>query len=67
MSREPIKDRNFRTIGYIESTPDGKRKAIDSNFRILGYYNPNRSVTLDTNFRVIANGDVLSGLIYDKR
>jgi hypothetical protein len=67
MSREAIKDTNFRTIGYIETMPDGKRKASDTNFRTLGYYDPKRNVTQDSNFRTIANGDVLSGLIYNTR
>ena len=64
MSREAIKDKNFRTIGYIETMPDGKQKALDANFRTLGHYDPKRNVTQDTNFRTIAQGNVLSGLVY---
>jgi hypothetical protein len=67
MSRETIKDNSFRTIGYIETMPDGKRKALDASFRTLGYFDPKRNVTQDGSFRTIANGDVLSGLIYNKR
>ena len=65
MSRETIKDRNFRTLGYIETLSGGKKKALDANLRTLGYYDPKRNVTQDANLRTVANGDVLSGLIYD--
>jgi hypothetical protein len=64
MSREAIKDKNFRTIGYVETMSDGKQKALDANCRRLGYYDPKRNVTQDANFRTIAQGNVLAGLIY---
>jgi hypothetical protein len=64
MSRETIKDRNLRTIGYVETMSDGKQKALDVNLRTLGYYDPKRNVTQDTNLRTIAQGNVLAGLIY---
>lgn len=66
MSRTAIKDRNFRTLGYIETMPDGRQKALNANFRTLGYYDPHRDVTTDANFRTIAQGNVLSALIYDE-
>ncbi|MBL0404452.1 hypothetical protein JKG68_10775 [Microvirga aerilata] len=66
MSRTAIKDRNFRTLGYIETMPDGRQKALNANFRTLGYYDPRRDVTTDANFRTIAQGNVLSALIYDE-
>ena len=64
MSREAIKDKNFRTLGYIETMSDGKQKALDTNFRTLGTYDPKRNITQDTNFRTIAQGNVRAGLIY---
>jgi hypothetical protein len=64
MGRETIKDRDYRTIGYVETTPDGKKKAIDVNFRTLGYYDPKRNITTDLDFHIIAQGDVLSALIF---
>jgi hypothetical protein len=65
MGRRAIKDRNFRVLGYIETTPDGRQKALNANFRTLGYYDPRRDVTTDPNFRIIARGNVLSALVYD--
>jgi hypothetical protein len=66
MSRQAIKDKQFRTIGYIETMSDGKQKALDPQFRTLGYYDPKRNVTQDPQFRTLANGNVLSGLIYNR-
>jgi len=63
MARQAIKDKNYRIIGYIETMPDGKRKAVDAGFRTLGFYDPKRNVTQDKNYQRIAEGDVLSALI----
>lgn len=64
MSKEAIKDKYNRLIGYIETMPDGKKKAFDKYNRPLGHYDPKRKVTQDNYNRTIANGDVLSSLIY---
>ncbi len=64
MSQETIRDASYRTIGYIETMPDGQKKALDSTYRILGYYDPKRNVTLDPTYRTVANGHVLSSLIF---
>ena len=64
MSIETITDKNHRTVGYIETMSDGKKKASDKIFYTLGYYYPKQNVTQDKNFRTIANGDVLSSLIF---
>ena len=66
MSRTPIKGKNYRTLGYIETMSDGKQKALDANFRTLGYYDPRYDDTKDANYRLIARGNVLSGLIFDR-
>lgn len=65
MSRTAIRDRNYRTLGYIETMPDGRQKALNANYRTLGYYDPDRDVTMDANYRTIARGNVLSALIFD--
>jgi len=64
VSRQAIKDKQFRTIGYIETMNDGKQKALDPQFRTLGHFDPKRNVTQDPQFRTIANGNVLAGLIF---
>lgn len=65
MSREAIKDRNYRTLGYIKTMSDGRQKALDSNYRTLGYYDPRQHVTKDANYRTISHGNVLAALIFD--
>jgi len=67
MSRQEIKDKNYRTIGYIETMSDGKQKALDASYRTLGYFDPRTNVTQDVSYRTIAQGNVLSGLIFDTR
>jgi len=66
MSRQAIKDQQFRIIGYIETINDGKQKALDAQSRTLGYYDPKRNATQDAQFRTLATGNVLSGLIYKR-
>ncbi len=65
MSRETIKDRYQRTLGYIITEPGGRQKAVDAAQRTLGYYYPHQDVTKDAGMRWIAHGNVLASLIYD--
>ena len=67
MNRQTIKDREQRTLGYIETLSDGRQKATDVANRPLGLFDARRNVTLPPDNRILANGNVLSGLIYDKR
>lgn len=64
MGREAIKDSNNHTLGYIEDLGGGKLKAVDDSNRTVGYYDPQSNNTVDANNRMIANGNVLSALIY---
>ncbi|HCB99618.1 MAG TPA: hypothetical protein DEP42_00105 [Ruminococcaceae bacterium] len=64
MSRQELRDNNYNIMGYIDK--DGDRyTAYDRNYNIVGYYQDGR--TYDRNWTIVANGDVLSGLIYDAR
>lgn len=65
MSREAIKDRYQRTLGYIVTEPSGRQKALDAAQRTLGYYYPEQDVTKDARQRTIAHGNVLASLIYE--
>lgn len=64
MSRETIKDRYQRTLGYIVTESSGRRKALDAAQRTLGYYDPHQDVTKDSGQRTIAHGNVLASLIF---
>jgi hypothetical protein len=66
MSIETITDKTHRTVGYIETMSDGKKKAWDKVFHTLGYYDPKQDITQDKYFRRVANGDRLSSLIFKK-
>ena len=67
LSRQVIKDRNDRILGYIETLANGRQKATDRNSNLLGWFDPQRDVTTDASSRVLAKANVLSGLILDHR
>src|ERR1044071_1686414 len=60
MTRQTIQDKNYRTIGYIETMADGRQKALDNNYRTLGYYDPKRNVTQDASYKTVAQHIALS-------
>lgn len=62
MSRQTIYDRNYSILGYIEDE-FGRSVAYDKNWATLGYYEDGR--TYDRNWQFIAEGNVLSALIYN--
>lgn len=61
---EIIKDYYNWIIGYIETKPNGDKIAKDFNRRILGWYDKANNVTKDFSLRIVAHGDVTSGLIW---
>ena len=67
VNRQAIKDRNERTLGYVETLSDGRQRATDVNNKTLGYFDPKRNATTDVNNRVLAHANILSGLIYEQR
>jgi hypothetical protein len=70
MSRQEIKASDGYTIlGYIETMPSGKQQAFAKDgYTTLGYYDAQRNVTFDKDgYTTLATGNVLSGLIYQRR
>ena len=65
MSRIALKARDYRIMGYIDTRPNGDKIAMTAGYKTLGYYRAKENVTLDTGYRVIARGDVLSALIQE--
>lgn len=63
MNRRPLQDRDFRTIGYVETRDDGTEVLTDANFRTKGYYDPNRNLTTDEQFRTVGYGNMLVSLL----
>jgi hypothetical protein len=67
MGRETIKDKHFLTLGYIETATDGLERALDASYSLLGFYDPNRDVTLDAQANTVAEGNVLKSIICNKK
>ena len=63
MSRQTLRDRNLHVIGYIDVENSGRQCLRDRNFHVLGYYNPSTNQTVDSNFHVIGNGNILTSLL----
>ena len=62
-------DRRFTQMGHRFDAMEGRFDAVDHQFvelrqETLGHFDPKRNVTQDSQFRTIANGNVLSGLIF---
>lgn len=64
MSRQTLKDARFRTIGYIDTEPDGRQTARDDRFRVVGYYDPGMNLTKDDRLRTVGYGNLLASLIH---
>ncbi|MGW5840025.1 hypothetical protein ACWFZ6_18640 [Methylorubrum extorquens] len=65
MSRERIKDRYQRTLGFIETQSNGKQRALDAKGQTLGFFDPHQGTTKDAAQRTIAHGNVLASLIFN--
>lgn len=36
MSRVALKDAHYRVVGYIDTERDGKQRALDATYRVVG-------------------------------
>ncbi|QNA90283.1 hypothetical protein G4G28_20485 [Massilia sp. Dwa41.01b] len=63
MSRQTLRDARYRTIGYIDTAPDGRQTGSDARFRTVGYYDPRTNLTRDERFRTVGSGNMLASLI----
>jgi YD repeat-containing protein len=63
MSKEYIRDNNYRVIGSIDTDSSGKQVAYDANFRRVGEYDHKANKTRDSNFRIVGTGNQLSALV----
>jgi len=64
MSKEYIRDNNYKVIGSIDTDSSGKQVGYDVNFHRVGEYDPKTDKTRDSNFRVVGTGNQLSALIW---
>lgn len=67
MKEEYIRDFQHRIIGIIQTMPNGDQIARDFNTRqVLGYYRARYDHTTNFSGVVLARGNALTGLIFDK-
>jgi hypothetical protein len=64
MTRQTIRDRYSRLIGTVIEYPDGRLEARNAYSLLLGRYDPQTDTTRDAYSRLIAHGNMLSGLIW---
>jgi hypothetical protein len=64
MSRVPIKDGQFRIVGYVDTEANGKQRALNARYRIVGHYDPATNETKDATYRIVARGNALAALIW---
>ena len=62
-TKQPLRDRSSRTIGYIITHPDGKQHLEDVSGHTLGYYDPKQDKTEDRNHRTVGYGNLLTSLL----
>lgn len=58
-------DSNMRLVGYLSSDAAGRKSVLDSDYRALGYYYPQKDKTYDKDMRLIGKGDLLTSLLGD--
>ena len=61
--KEPIQDYSHRTLGYIETKPNGDKIATDYAGRTLGYYKKAQNITTDYCGRTLYYGDMVATFI----
>jgi hypothetical protein len=64
VSKEKIKDRNGKIIGWIETDHLGNKLAKDFYGKIVGRYVKMSNLTKDFYGRIVAQGDATAGLFY---
>ena len=66
VTKEKIKDRNGRIIGWIETDHLGNKVAKDFYGKIVGRYIKMSNLTKDFYGRIVAQGDATAVLFYRK-
>ena len=58
-------DSNTQLVGYLSSDAAGRISVLDSDYRTLGYYYPQKDKTYDKNMRLVGKGNLLASLLGD--
>lgn len=68
MTEEYIREFSGKILGIVQTDSNGDQTAIDfSSRKILGYYRAKQDYTTDFYGRIIAKGNCVVSLIYNKR
>jgi YD repeat-containing protein len=67
MGRQTIKDATGKLLGSVDVTPNGREQAYDSQGHIVGSYDPENNTTKTATGILLAKGNTLSGLIFNRR
>ena len=63
MSRQELRDKHHKVVGYIETESDGKQVIRDVHHSVKGYYDPKTNKTRDEHHAVVGEGNLLTSLI----
>lgn len=58
-----LRDGNNRRIGEVWCGSDGLRLLRDASGQRVAYYDPDRDVTRDRDLKLVAQGDLLLGML----
>jgi hypothetical protein len=67
VSDETIRDSSGRTIGFVRNTEQGGQQAYNVDRQTLGFYDARNNITKDVSGRLVAKGNVVAGLFFDRR
>jgi hypothetical protein len=63
MERLRILNTRNQVVGYIEQMSDGRQRALDAHFHVVGYYDPRTNRTLNEKFSAVGIGNSLAALV----
>ena len=66
MAREQISKFGGVILGYVETLPNGNKKVTNFTGKLISTYEKSSNLTRDALGRIIANGDVASGMLLPK-
>lgn len=67
MSRQIVMNRRGKPIGYIDTSRDGQQSAICREGSVLGIYDPRTGETLRPCGDMLADGNLLTQLLQQRR
>ena len=60
---QKLYDSDMQLIGYTSTGATGKITVYDSNYRMLGYYNPESDKTYDKDRRLVGKGNLITNFL----